>query len=292
MLPPDIDLFPAPSLPSAVVPSVYEETNPIGIMPDFPQAPSFQPATPNLVPLSELLGYMPCQPLFYPINFTLPQPILFREDHRSPDDLLKWSSFPIDNMPSSPSETRALKKQRGRPKMKSSTIFPVRPDRRKTRGRPSKRIGNAAALNNTFRAAPPHIPPPVKPLKPQLQPQLQPSSAPTAAVDSSVSPMSRSTRGDKSTLASADKPRRIGVSRSNPGCWTCKVRRKLCDRGKPSCAACEHLGLVCDGYSPTKPIYMIDTKANQKRREELAEIVRKSRESLGVPLPFFRKKVG
>ncbi|KAI0520852.1 fungal-specific transcription factor domain-containing protein [Xylaria bambusicola] len=48
--------------------------------------------------------------------------------------------------------------------------------------------------------------------------------------------------------------RRLGT-RSQNGCWTCKLRRKKCDEHQPICKTCEVLRISCEGYGP-KPIWM------------------------------------
>ncbi|RAK95302.1 Zn(II)2Cys6 transcription factor [Aspergillus ibericus CBS 121593] len=36
--------------------------------------------------------------------------------------------------------------------------------------------------------------------------------------------------------------------RTHQGCWTCKARRRKCDRARPTCQACRDRGLACEGY--------------------------------------------
>ncbi|PYH84266.1 hypothetical protein BO82DRAFT_330400 [Aspergillus uvarum CBS 121591] len=36
--------------------------------------------------------------------------------------------------------------------------------------------------------------------------------------------------------------------RSHHGCWTCKARRRKCDRTRPNCRTCIQRGLQCEGY--------------------------------------------
>ncbi|KAI9040533.1 Zn(II)2Cys6 transcription factor [Aspergillus affinis] len=36
--------------------------------------------------------------------------------------------------------------------------------------------------------------------------------------------------------------------RSHDGCWTCKARRRKCDRARPTCRACHERGIHCEGY--------------------------------------------
>ncbi|KAL2867092.1 Zn(II)2Cys6 transcription factor [Aspergillus lucknowensis] len=36
--------------------------------------------------------------------------------------------------------------------------------------------------------------------------------------------------------------------RSHKSCWTCKSRRRKCDRAHPTCRSCDQRGIVCEGY--------------------------------------------
>ncbi|PLB50117.1 hypothetical protein P170DRAFT_380493 [Aspergillus steynii IBT 23096] len=36
--------------------------------------------------------------------------------------------------------------------------------------------------------------------------------------------------------------------RSHHSCWTCKARRRKCDRGRPACRVCSDRGILCEGY--------------------------------------------
>ncbi|KAK6860978.1 fungal-specific transcription factor domain-containing protein [Apiospora arundinis] len=44
-------------------------------------------------------------------------------------------------------------------------------------------------------------------------------------------------------------------TRSQHGCWTCKLRRKKCDESRPTCQTCESLLITCEGYGP-RPTWM------------------------------------
>lgn len=44
-------------------------------------------------------------------------------------------------------------------------------------------------------------------------------------------------------------------TRSQKGCWTCKLRRKKCDENHPICETCGSLGIACEGYGP-RPDWM------------------------------------
>ncbi|KAL2800987.1 hypothetical protein BJX66DRAFT_290652 [Aspergillus keveii] len=37
-------------------------------------------------------------------------------------------------------------------------------------------------------------------------------------------------------------------TRTHKSCWTCKSRRRKCDRGHPTCLSCSQRGIVCEGY--------------------------------------------
>lgn len=56
-----------------------------------------------------------------------------------------------------------------------------------------------------------------------------------------------------------------------PGCWTCRVRRKLCPQDAEFCRACYRLKLSCD-RSATKPFYMKQKDALMKARRAIREI--------------------
>lgn len=36
--------------------------------------------------------------------------------------------------------------------------------------------------------------------------------------------------------------------RSHNGCWTCKAKRRKCDRARPTCHNCSQRGVPCEGY--------------------------------------------
>ncbi|GKZ52235.1 hypothetical protein AnigIFM49718_000108 [Aspergillus niger] len=36
--------------------------------------------------------------------------------------------------------------------------------------------------------------------------------------------------------------------RTHHGCWTCKARRRKCDRARPTCQVCAERGVACEGY--------------------------------------------
>ncbi|GAA90917.1 C6 finger domain protein [Aspergillus luchuensis IFO 4308] len=36
--------------------------------------------------------------------------------------------------------------------------------------------------------------------------------------------------------------------RTHQGCWTCKARRRKCDRARPTCQVCAQRGVPCEGY--------------------------------------------
>lgn len=74
------------------------------------------------------------------------------------------------------------------------------------------------------------------------------------------------------------------VNGSDIGCWTCKVRRKGCDRAKPECNACTVLGLPCAGYASEKPNFMIDKEANANYRRFLTGTIYNNKKLRGIPL--------
>ncbi|KAK9482886.1 fungal-specific transcription factor domain-containing protein [Lipomyces starkeyi] len=61
-------------------------------------------------------------------------------------------------------------------------------------------------------------------------------------------------------------PRHSSTLRSSDGCWTCRLRRKKCDRKHPVCDACAALHITCH-YDQDKPEWM----DGGVRQEEMAE---------------------
>ncbi len=53
------------------------------------------------------------------------------------------------------------------------------------------------------------------------------------------------------------------MSRSNTGCWTCRIRHKKCDENVPICGACEIRDLPCHGYGE-KPEWLDGGEAERK----------------------------
>lgn len=70
------------------------------------------------------------------------------------------------------------------------------------------------------------------------------------------------------------KPNKSGLRQpwqDTPGCWTCRVRRKLCPQDNEYCRACFRLNLRCD-RSILKPIYMSLKESLAKARRAIREI--------------------
>ena len=40
----------------------------------------------------------------------------------------------------------------------------------------------------------------------------------------------------------------MSTQRSHHGCWTCKDKRRRCDKARPTCETCRERGQVCEGY--------------------------------------------
>ncbi|KAL2813174.1 hypothetical protein BJX63DRAFT_432223 [Aspergillus granulosus] len=40
----------------------------------------------------------------------------------------------------------------------------------------------------------------------------------------------------------------MNAKRTHKGCWTCKSRRRKCDRAHPTCLSCSQRGIACEGY--------------------------------------------
>ncbi|KAJ0422639.1 fungal-specific transcription factor domain-containing protein [Aspergillus carlsbadensis] len=53
------------------------------------------------------------------------------------------------------------------------------------------------------------------------------------------------------------------------GCWTCRLRRKKCDKNRPVCGCCEALGIQCHS-DPRKPEWM----ENGTRQREMAQRIK------------------
>ncbi|KAK3945218.1 fungal-specific transcription factor domain-containing protein [Diplogelasinospora grovesii] len=63
-------------------------------------------------------------------------------------------------------------------------------------------------------------------------------------------------------------------SRSNEGCWTCRLRRKKCDELRPLCGVCAALEIDCL-YSDDKPEWMDGGEKQKERAHRLKEIVKR-----------------
>ena len=74
-------------------------------------------------------------------------------------------------------------------------------------------------------------------------------------------------------------------SRSQNGCWTCRVRKRKCDEKLPVCSECQSLKLDCHGYLE-KPTWM-DRGAKQKEQadkiKKMVAQVRKQRRLNQIP---------
>jgi len=80
------------------------------------------------------------------------------------------------------------------------------------------------------------------------------------------------TTADQHTSGGALKP----YSRSNTGCWTCRVRRKKCDEKQDVCSLCFSLDLQCAGYGP-KPQWMDGGAQEKQMAQEIKSCVDKKR---------------
>ncbi|KAJ3523642.1 hypothetical protein NM208_g12377 [Fusarium decemcellulare] len=56
---------------------------------------------------------------------------------------------------------------------------------------------------------------------------------------------------------------------SSPACWTCRLRRKKCDRARPICESCANLDIDCH-YSAARPDWM----DGGRRQSEMTKVVR------------------
>nr|A0A455LXK6.1 RecName: Full=Transcription factor atnD; AltName: Full=Arthripenoid biosynthesis cluster protein D [Arthrinium sp.]AYO60877.1 fungal-specific transcription factor AtnD [Arthrinium sp.] len=69
-------------------------------------------------------------------------------------------------------------------------------------------------------------------------------------------------------------------TRSQDGCWSCRLRKKKCDERRPICTECMCLGLECHGFG-TRPAWM-DRGARQKAqaakmKQKLAQLTKNRR---------------
>lgn len=85
----------------------------------------------------------------------------------------------------------------------------------------------------------------------------------------------RSFQATAEELANAKTTPNIGGPRQGwqdtPGCWTCRVRRKLCPQDAEFCLACFRLKLFCD-RSEKKPNYMSHKELLMKARRSIRDI--------------------
>ncbi|RSL95196.1 hypothetical protein CEP52_012171 [Fusarium oligoseptatum] len=65
---------------------------------------------------------------------------------------------------------------------------------------------------------------------------------------------------------------------SSPACWTCRLRRKKCDRVRPVCAACAGLDIDCH-YSAAKPEWMDGGQKQDDMAKAIKAQVRQSTSS-------------
>ncbi|RSL69378.1 hypothetical protein CEP53_002245 [Fusarium sp. AF-6] len=65
---------------------------------------------------------------------------------------------------------------------------------------------------------------------------------------------------------------------SSPACWTCRLRRKKCDRVRPICAACAGLDIDCH-YSAVKPEWMDGGQKQDDMAKAIKAQVRQSTSS-------------
>lgn len=101
-------------------------------------------------------------------------------------------------------------------------------------------------------------------------------SQPSPTIKTPLKPKGKK-RGRKKSKLLIKTPHRK-VHRANRGCWTCKCRRKSCDRNKPGCSTCAHLCIPCLGYEDDKPETMATPELTEAQRKEFAELVRVNKE--------------
>jgi len=64
-----------------------------------------------------------------------------------------------------------------------------------------------------------------------------------------------------------------GTTQSAEGCWTCRLRRKKCDRHAPICYVCSALLITCY-YTPEKPEWVDGGERQREMAEQLKQEVR------------------
>ncbi len=64
-----------------------------------------------------------------------------------------------------------------------------------------------------------------------------------------------------------------GATRNAEGCWTCRVRRKKCDRHWPVCYVCSALLITCH-YTPERPDWVDGGERQREIAEQLKQEVR------------------
>lgn len=70
-------------------------------------------------------------------------------------------------------------------------------------------------------------------------------------------------------------------ARSSDGCWTCRIRKKLCSKNNPVCLNCDRLGLTCD-FSTERPDYMKYKSLAEKKLQEIKEVTNRFRKAKGI----------
>ena len=60
---------------------------------------------------------------------------------------------------------------------------------------------------------------------------------------------------------------------TSPGCWTCRLRRKKCDRRQPICETCNGLRITCH-FQPSKPEWMDGGERQDEMLQELKREVK------------------
>ncbi|KAK8016795.1 hypothetical protein PG993_014984 [Apiospora rasikravindrae] len=59
------------------------------------------------------------------------------------------------------------------------------------------------------------------------------------------------------------------------GCWTCRLRRKLCDSIRPVCGSCQSLDIPCH-TGESKPVWMKGSARQQRMTETAKQTVKQN----------------
>lgn len=88
------------------------------------------------------------------------------------------------------------------------------------------------------------------------------------------SQMHRRSRTGEFLFLLPKKSKQVRTSTNQPGCYTCRLRRKKCDEGAPLCTACKHLGLTCE-YK--RPHWWGNNEARRNQKDDIKMIIKRKK---------------